>query len=244
MTMSRSRQQPRVGHLERLKRILCYLANFPHGSIRFRTHEPHFSNVPHKKYECQRTVYSGAKEEIPQDIPEPKGKHVTTTTYVDANLCHDQVTGRAVAACLHLVNATPSHWHTKRQATVETPTFGSEFVAARIVTDQIIHIRYTVIYLRVPVRSKSYILGDNKSVVDSASIPTSTLSKKSTVASYHRVREAITAGYLQFNWKDGKSPYSSGREIHMSSLPRQRGVTEFQPKRGGFSLTLMDQEQT
>ena len=43
---------------------------------------------------------------------------------------------------------------------------------------------------------------DNKSVVGSASIPISTLSKKSALASYHRVREAIAAGYLQFNWKD------------------------------------------
>ena len=42
-------------------------------------------------------------------------------------------------------------------------------------------------------------------MVDSASIPSSTLSKKSTLASYHRVREALAAGYLQFNWKDGKS---------------------------------------
>ena len=74
------------------------------------------------------------KGEIPHGIPEPKGKYVTTT-YVDANLHHDQVTGKAVTACLHLVNATPSHWHTKRQATVETATFGSEFVAARITTD-------------------------------------------------------------------------------------------------------------
>ena len=47
--------------------------------------------------------------------------------------------------------------------------------------------------------------GDNKSVVDSASIPTSTLLKKSTLVYYHRVREAIAGGYLQFNWKDGKS---------------------------------------
>ena len=46
---------------------------------------------------------------------------------------------------------------------------------------------------------------DNKSVIGSASIPISTLSKKSALASYHRVREAIAAGYLQFNWKDGKS---------------------------------------
>ena len=42
-------------------------------------------------------------------IPESKGKHQTITKYVDANLHHDQVTGRAVAACLHLVNATPTH---------------------------------------------------------------------------------------------------------------------------------------
>ena len=66
---------------------------------------------------------------------------MTTTTYVDANLHHKPVTGRAVTACLHLVNATPSHWHTKRQATVEIVTFDSEFVAARIATDQIIDLR-------------------------------------------------------------------------------------------------------
>ena len=205
MTMSRLRQQPRIGHLERLKKIVGYLSNFPHGALRFRLHEPDYSNLPHKEYDWQRTVYGGAKEEIPHDIPEPKGKHVTTTTYVDANLHHDQVTGKAVTACLHIVNATPSHWYTKRHATVETATYGSEFVAARIATDQIIDLRYTLMYLGVPVRSKSYMFGDNKSLVDSASIPTSTLSKKSTLASYHRVREAIAAGYLQFNWKDGKS---------------------------------------
>ena len=130
---------------------------------------------------------------------------MTTTTYVDANLHHDQVTGRAVTACLHLVNASPSPWYTKRQATVETATFDSGFVAARIATDQIIDLRYTLMYLGVPIRSKSHMFGDNKSVIDNASIPTSILSMKSALASYHRVREAVAAGYLQFNWKDGKS---------------------------------------
>ena len=125
MTMSRFRQQPRIGHFERLKKIVGYLANFPHGALRFRLHEPDYSSLPHKDYDWQRTVYEGAKEEIPHDIPEPKGKYVTTTTYVDANLHHDQVTGKAVTACLHMVNATPSHWYTKRQATVETATYGS-----------------------------------------------------------------------------------------------------------------------
>ena len=72
-------------------------------------------------------------------------------------------------------------------------------------TFQIIDLMYTLMYLGVPIRAKSYILCDNKSVVDSAGMPTSTLSKISTLASYHRVREAIAAGYLQFSWKDGKS---------------------------------------
>ena len=125
-----------------------------------------------------------------------KGKHVTRTTYVGGTLHHDQVTGRAVKACLHLSNATPSHSHTKRQATVETATFGTGFVASRIATDQMIDLRYTLMYLGVPIRSKIYMFGDNKYVVDSASILTSTLSKKPTLASYHRVREAIAAGYL------------------------------------------------
>ena len=47
---------------------------------------------------------------------------MTATTYVDANLHHYQVTGRAVTACLHIVDATPSHWHTKKQSTVEMAT--------------------------------------------------------------------------------------------------------------------------
>ena len=161
MIMSRFRQQPRIGHLERLKKIVGYLANFPHGALRFRLHEPDYSNLPHKEYDWQRTVYEGAKEEFPHDIPEPKGKYVTTTTYVDTNLHHDQVTGKAVTACLHIVNATPSHWYTKRQATVETATYGSDFVAARIATDQIIDLRYTLMYLGVPVRSRSCLVTTN-----------------------------------------------------------------------------------
>ena len=159
------------------ERIIGYLANLPHGSLRFRMHEPDYTNLPHKEYDWQRTVYSGAKEEVPNDIPEPKGKHVTTTTDVDANLHHDQVTRRAVTACLHLVNATPTHWHTKRQDAVETATFGSDFVAARTATDQIIDLRYTLMYLGVPIRAESHMFGENKSVVDSASMPTSTSSK-------------------------------------------------------------------
>jgi hypothetical protein len=81
---------------------------------------------------------------------------------------HDVVTGRSVTGILHLANKTPNDWYYKKQATVETATQESEFVAARICVDQIIDLRNSLRYLGVPIRSKSYLFGDNISMVDSS----------------------------------------------------------------------------
>ena len=205
MSLSRFRAQPRKGHLDRAKRIVGYLLFLPDGAIRFRIGEPDFSSLKDQEYDWTRTVYSGACEQIPHDIPKPLGKHVQTTHYVDANLHHDLATGKAVTAALHFLNQTPIDAYTKRQSTVETTTYGSEFVAARTAVDQIIDIRTTLRYLGVPIRDKSYMFGDNKSVVTSSTIPNSTISKRHHLASYHRVREAIAAKFISFHWKDGKS---------------------------------------
>ena len=205
MSLSRFRAQPRKGHLDRAKRIVGYLLFLPDGAIRFRTGEPDFSSLKDQEYDWTRSVYSGACEQIPHDIPEPLGKHVQTTHYVDANLHHDLATGKAVTAVLHFLNQTPIDAYTKRQSTVETATYGSEFVAARTAVDQIIDIRTTLRHLGVPIRDKSYMFGDNRSVVTSSTIPNSTISKRHHLASYHRVREAIAAKFISFHWKDGKS---------------------------------------
>ena len=205
MSLSRFRAQPRKGHLDRAKRIVGYLLFLPDGAIRFRTGVPDFSSLKDQEYDWTRTVYSGACEQIPHDIPKPLGKHVQTTHYVDANLHHDLATGKAVTAALHFLNQTPIDAYTKRQSTVETATYGSEFVAARTAVDQIIDIRTTLRYLGVPIRDKSYMFGDNKSVVTSSTIPNSTISKRHHLASYHQVREAIAAKFISFHWKDGKS---------------------------------------
>ena len=185
MSLSRFRAQPRKGHLDRAKRIVGYLLFLPDGAIRFRTGEPDFSSLKDQEYDWTRSVYSGACEQIPHDIPKPLGKHVQTTHYVDANLHHDLATGKAVTAALHFLNQTPIDAYTKRQSTVETATYGSEFVAARTAVDQIIDIRTTLRYLGVPIRDKSYMFGDNRSVVSSSTIPNSTISKRHHLASYH-----------------------------------------------------------
>ena len=64
-------------------------------------------------------------------MPEPLGEAVITTTTMNANLHHCLATGKSLTGCLHFVNKTPVDWYSKMQATVETATYGSEFVAAK-----------------------------------------------------------------------------------------------------------------
>jgi hypothetical protein len=136
-------------------------------------------------------------------MPEPLGKAVLTTSYVDANLYHDFLMGRSVTGVLHLVNQTPVDWYCKRQATVETATYGSEFNAARTATEQIMDLCYTLRMLGVPV-VHSYMFGGNKSVVLHSTVPHSQLNKRHNALAYHRVREAIAADILRFFHIAGK----------------------------------------
>ena len=64
-------------------------------------------------------------------MPEHLVKAVITTTTMDANLSHCLATGESLTQCLHFINITPAGWYSKRQATVETATYSSEFVAAK-----------------------------------------------------------------------------------------------------------------
>ena len=75
------------------------------------------------------------------------------------------------------MSIAPVDWYSKQQATVETATYGSEFVAAKTATEQIMDIRQILRYLGALMGSESYLFGDNRSVVTSATLPHSTLTK-------------------------------------------------------------------
>ncbi len=202
--MSRFRAAPRAGHMERTCRIFGYLSKMRHGRIRINTEMPDYSDIPIKEYDWKYTCYDGAQEIIPDGLPRPLGKPVQLTTFVDANLYHDMVSGRSVSGILHLMNKTPIDWFSKLQSTVETATFGSEYVAARTATEQIIDLRYTLRALGVPIQGPAMMFGDNETVVNTASVPYSRLHKRHVALSYHRVREAISAGVLRFHHIPGK----------------------------------------
>mgnify|MGYP000464932623 CR=1 FL=1 len=196
MTLSSFRAVPRVGHLERAKRVCGYLSKMRHAIIRIRVDEPDYTSIPDPEYDWTFSVYGEATETIPSDAPTPLGNFVTMSSYVDANLYHCMMTGRSVTGCLHLLNKTPIDWYSKKQGTVETARYGSEFVASRTCVEQIMDLRLTLRYLGVPLRGRSYMFGDNESVVNSSMTPTGKLHKRHTALSWHRVREAIASGMV------------------------------------------------
>lgn len=147
MTLSGFRAQPRIGHMEHAKRVVGYLYKKRSATIRIRTSEPDYSGLEDQEFDWTSSVYGNIKEEIPKDIPKPLGKYVTLSHFVDANLFHDMLTGRSVTGILHFLNKTPIDWYSKKQSTVETATYGSEFVAARVCTEQVMDIRFTMRYL-------------------------------------------------------------------------------------------------
>ena len=216
-TMGRFRIAPRKGHLDRLLRIFGYLKNYINTGIKFRTDMADVEGEIEVPYDWER-LYPGAHEELPPDMPTPKGKPVRITTFVDADHAHDTETRRSVTGILHLLNKTPIDWYSKRQNTVETSTYGSEFVAARLATEQIMDMRYCLRMLGVPMEGPAWLFGDNMSVITSSTLPASTLKKKHLSICYHRTREAIAANIIVMKYIKSENNPS---DVLTKSLPHR-----------------------
>ena len=188
LTMLRFRAATTQEGMDRLKRIYSYAIRTKDYEIRFRTDQPDYPFLPDQDFDWTYSVYGNVQEILPDDMPEPLDKALTTTSTMDANLNHCLATGKSLTGCLHFVNKTPADWYSKKQATVETSTYGSEFVAAKTATEQIMDIRQT------------FLFGEDRSVVTSATLPHSTLMKRHNILAFHRVREAIAAELMAFYW--------------------------------------------
>ncbi len=93
-----------------------YLSKMKAGAIHFCVGEPNYSGIHIQEYDWEMTVYGEVEQ---YDCPITRGHLVFITTYVDANLCHYMLTGRATTGVLHLANQTILDYYTRKQPTVE-----------------------------------------------------------------------------------------------------------------------------
>ena len=123
---------------------------------------------------------------------------------------------------------------------METATSGSELVAAITATEQIMDLRNTLRYLGVPIMTKTCMVGDNKSVITSATIPQSVLNKRHNMLSYNRVREASAAKILDFYWCSSDQNKSNILSKHWEHAKVKDTIRELFDYQGEISLLKPD----
>ena len=194
--LSRFMVNPREGHLDQAYRIFAYLKCRMNAWIVL---DPTYINIEYTRFKevDWKPFYPDAKEELDPNDPTPLGRPVRMCTFVDTDHAGDKVTRRSYTGVMTFLNNVPIQWVCKRQNTVETSTFGSEFLALREATKMIIGLRYKLRAMGIPIDGPSSIFCDNNSVVISSTMPESRLKKKHNALAYHKVREAIAAGITQ-----------------------------------------------
>ena len=129
------------------------------------------------------------KKELPPNMPLPLGRGFQIRVYVDSDHAADQLTRRSRSGFVVFLNNSPIHIYTSKTTSVETSTFGSEFVAMKKACEYVRGLRYKLRMMGIPVEEPAYIYGDNLSVLANTTMPASTLKKKSNAICYHFVRE-------------------------------------------------------
>jgi hypothetical protein len=208
MALSRYNMAPREGHFNAMLRVYGYLQHHGKGRILVDDTPLDLSDYPVVDYTTWHQFYPDAVEELPPDMPPPKGPATELVAFVDADHAHDQVTRRSVTGILLFMNGMPIRWVSKCQKTVKTSTYSSEMVAVQISVELIVEYRYALRMLGVPIEGPAKMLGDNKSVIMSTTVPSSALKKKHNAVAYHRVREAIAAGIITFAHVKSKRNYA------------------------------------
>ena len=145
----------------------------------------------------------------------------------DSDHAGDTVTRRSRTGVLIFVNSAPILWYSKKQNSIETSTFGSEFSALKTAVELTEGILYKLRMMGVPVELPAYIKGDNMSLIKNSSIPESTLKKKSNSIAYHFVRERAAMGHIYVSYEKSESNASDCLTKIQSGNVRRALVQEF-----------------
>ena len=183
---------PRVGHLKEVYHIFGYLRKRHNAEMVF---DPTVPEIDQSQFERRDWSTSEmdmeSKETLPPNMPEPRGLGFIMRALVDADHATDSMTRKSRTGFLVFLNSAPIYWMSKKQTSVETSSFGSEFIAMKLCCEYVRGLRYKLRMMGISCEEPTYIYGDNQSVLSNTTIPESTLKKKSHSIAYHFVREGV-----------------------------------------------------
>ena len=96
---------------------------------------------------------------------EPRGKEVDIHMFMDSDHAEDKLSCRSKSYFLTAL----VQWFSKKQSTVETSVFGSEFVATKQGINALMGLRYKLRVMGILIIGPLYFYWDNKSFVHNTS---------------------------------------------------------------------------
>jgi hypothetical protein len=221
---------PRKGHLEQVFHIFAHLKKYHNAEVVYDPSDPVIDEAEFeaKDWASSEFGHLGNKEEVPPTMPEPRGLGFVISAKVDADHASDTVTRRSRTGFLVWCNSCLVNFLSKKQTSVETSSFGSEFVAMKQCCEYLRGLRYKLRMMGIPVEGPCYIKGDNQSVLANTTEPGSILKKKSQSIAYHFVREGVARDEWRTSYVNTHSnesdlltkllPSGEKRKSHMRAL--------------------------
>ena len=186
---------PRHGHFEAALHIMGYLKLRHNSRLVF---DPSYPDTdPYNFCECDwADFYDGLVEAIPTNTSPQRGKEVDLWMFVDSNNAVDKWTSRSRTLFMIYMNMSLINCYSKKQSTIETSVFGTEFVAIKPRVEILHAFWYKLRTMGIPISGASCVYGDNMSIIHNTSTPEWTLKKTCNDKAYHAICKSMAMGEI------------------------------------------------
>ena len=182
---------PCEGHLDELYHMFTYLKAKHNSEMVFDPTYPDIGDALFLRENWKHAVCGDCEEELPANAMKTCGFGFIIRAFVDSDHAGDSVTRRLRTGFIVFCNNAPIYWTLKKQGSIETISFGSEFIAMKNCCEHLCELCYKLRMMGIPCNFPSFIFGDNKLVLTNLSNPFSMLKKKSSSIAYHFVQEGV-----------------------------------------------------
>ena len=148
---------PHHGHLQQVFHMFAFLKAKHNGSMVF---DPTVPFIDEQRLLHMVTVM---KNYLP--ICQSRGELNLQCVHLLTHHTGDVSTRWSHTGFIIFLNSAPIYWFSKKQTSVETSSFGSEFIAMKQCCEYIRGLRYKLRMMGIPVELPTFILGNNQSVL-------------------------------------------------------------------------------
>jgi hypothetical protein len=143
---------PREGHLHQVFHIFAHQRKYHNLELLYDPSDPCVDDIGFELQDWTSSKFGRLQgdEELPPNMPQPRGLGFTMSAKVDADHAADTVTRRSRTGFLVRLNSSLIYWSSRKQNSVESSSFGSEFIAMKQCCEYLRGLRYKLRMIGIP----------------------------------------------------------------------------------------------